>query len=100
MEPAVQMNIGGIKCDTPDCDFRDDTVKVEDYAQWLNKPCEKCGGNLLTEADYKNTQRIIQFVNLLNKFSPPADPSEEKAVLRMEMNGTGKVGMEIKPLED
>lgn len=29
MKKALEMNIGGIKCDNPNCDFNDMTVKFE-----------------------------------------------------------------------
>jgi len=44
------LNISGIKCDH--CDFKDETVEFKDYGLWLNKPCPKCGENLLTREDY------------------------------------------------
>ena len=46
--------IGGIKCDNPSCDFRDESIPVEDYKNWLNKPCPICGSNLLTK-NFTNT---------------------------------------------
>lgn len=58
---------GGIKCDNPECCYADETVKVEDYKDWLNKPCPECGSNLLTQADYDNVQMLIKVAKLLNK---------------------------------
>lgn len=52
---AVEVYVRGIKCDNSTCGFKDDTVKFEEYEQWLNKPCPKCGANLLTEEDYAST---------------------------------------------
>ena len=59
-----------IVCDNPACDYVDteaDFDKLEDY---LNKPCPKCGENLLTEEDLKNHQLVIataQFINSLTE---------------------------------
>lgn len=94
MDKAVQMKIGGIKCDTKGCDYHDDTVKVEDYADWLNKPCPKCNGNLLTQADYDNVQMMINIVNSLNKIYSPPTEDEELVKLHIEMDGTGKMDIE------
>ena len=38
MEKAVKMNISGIKCDNPNCDFVDMSVKFENYDKWLIEP--------------------------------------------------------------
>lgn len=98
MDKAVQMKIGGIKCDSQGCDYRDDNVKVEDYADWLNKPCPKCNGNLLTQDDYDNTQMIINIVNMMNSIYALPNEDEELYSLKIEMNGTGKMDMDIKKL--
>jgi len=49
----MKEKIKGIKCDNPDCDFVDDSVTWDDYdktvSEWLNRPCPKCGTNLLTQ---------------------------------------------------
>ena len=57
-----------IKCDNPNCDYHIDDVSIElkDLKEYVNKPCPKCGRNLLTERnynDYKNMYNIINFVN-------------------------------------
>lgn len=60
-----------VKCDNPSCDYSvlnenkdPNNPKLEEY---LNKPCPKCGENLLTEKDYKDFLRMMKFVNLINK---------------------------------
>jgi hypothetical protein len=50
--PNFLYRITGIKCDNPKCDFVDKSVTSDDYELWLNKPCPKCGENLLTEDDF------------------------------------------------
>ena len=65
---VVKANISGIKCDNKECSYRDDSVKFEDYGNWLNKPCPECGSNLLTESDYVAVLRMVKIVNKLNKF--------------------------------
>lgn len=44
------VKVTGIKCDTDGCDYHnDDVIK---YRKWINKPCPKCGANLLTVKDF------------------------------------------------
>ena len=68
---AVDYKIGGIKCDNPDCDFKDMTVEFKDYSAWLNKPCPKCGANLLTQADLETSKALIKIVNIVNMLAKP-----------------------------
>lgn len=96
MENALDLVIKGIKCDNPDCDYNDMSVKVEDYKDWLNKPCPKCGENLLTKKDYKNTKRLIAFTKIMNKILPKCKPEDKKANMRIDMNGTGEMKFDIK----
>ena len=64
----VELHCNGIKCDH--CDYKDNSVKVEDYKDWLNKPCPKCGENLLTQEDYNNALYLIEATNLINEIPP------------------------------
>ncbi len=91
MQPVV-LKIEGIKCDNPDCDFKDDSVVYEDYKVWLNKPCPKCGTNLLTEADLKAVKKLKKFANIVNFFLRPfikPDINVKRKTVDVEMNGTG-----------
>jgi len=95
MENALDLSIHGIKCDNIDCDFVDMEVKVEDYDKWLNKPCPKCGTNLLTQEDFDNTQLIISLVNTMNKILPQDKNNEGKVEMNIEMDGTGEMNFKI-----
>ena len=48
----MMANISGLKCDNPDCDYKDDTIDSVDYEQHIDKPCPDCGESLLTQDDY------------------------------------------------
>lgn len=93
MKDALELDIHGIKCDA--CDYRDDEVKVEDYDKWLNKPCPKCGANLLTEADYNNVKMLIAITNSFNGIFPQREDDEEVSTMSIEMNGTGDINLEV-----
>lgn len=90
MNKAIKHTIKGIKCDNPECDYINPDVKFEDYKQWLNKPCPKCGCNLLTETDYMNVKLLAKIVGVINKVIPPTK-NEDIIKVNVEMDGTGKM---------
>ena len=49
----------GIKCDNTKCDYIDLSVKFEEYPKWIDKPCPKCGTNLLTQEQYNEANSAI-----------------------------------------
>lgn len=63
----VEMNCSGIKCDH--CDWRDDSVSVDDYGQWVNRTCPKCGEVVLTEKEYNDVMKMKQAVDIINSMS-------------------------------
>lgn len=89
---ALKMNIKGIKCDNISCDFKDMSVKFEDYDKWLNKPCPLCGCNLLTKEDYNKCKTIMKAAKLLNNLiKVPKNYNGEddlKANFTFEKDGT------------
>lgn len=98
MRDAVELNIGGIKCDV--CDYVDMTVKVQEYPEWLNKPCPKCGANLLTEEDFNNVQAMLQLTSMFNQIFPKQE-GEETVKVSAKMNGTGAIEFQWgKPQKD
>jgi hypothetical protein len=68
-QPNVVVSSGGVKCDNKSCDYIDKTATVERYSEYLNKPCPKCGENLLTEEDYKLAQQLNALANFINSLS-------------------------------
>ncbi len=84
----------GVKCDNPACDFRDKTAKYEDRLSWLNRPCPKCGQNLLTEKDLRAMEFMLTLVGIINIITKPFAKlfeSDKKTILSVDMDGTGKV---------
>lgn len=92
------LEIKGIKCDNDSCDYEDHSVTKHQYKEYLNKPCPKCGSNLLTEADMK-TVRILDLVfnnivfKLINAFFGLF--SKNKAVGTIDMDGSGKFEVNV-----
>lgn len=89
MKDSLSLMIKGIKCDS--CDYRDDDVSFDDYPQYLNKPCPECGANLLTKSDLDATKKLIDAVEILNRFMPKAHDDEIEVRMPLHMNGTGKI---------
>ncbi|WP_298199568.1 hypothetical protein [Desulfosporosinus sp.] len=85
---AIKMNIGGIKCDNKECDFNYMAVKFEDYTDWLNKPCPKCGSNLLTEKDYFAVKAMFDITAMINETVPDV-PDEELCKMSVDFHGDG-----------
>lgn len=86
---------GGIKCDNPECDFADANVEIEDYINWLNKPCPICGSNLLTQQDYDNVHKILEAVNFVNENFEIVESEDKENTLSFHMNGSGEVVAEL-----
>lgn len=84
--PRIERKSGGLQCDSPTCDWTDPTVKVEDYQQWLNAPCPKCGENVLTQEDLDSVLNVIQMVDLIN--SLPEEGFEEFMNWSKSVGGT------------
>lgn len=94
-------SIGGIKCDNPKCDYKDDTVKVEDYPGYVNRPCPLCGWNLLNKKDFLALKIIISLCNVINRIAknvPDKKNVEEPnydVSMQVDFNGSGKPDMKI-----
>lgn len=84
--------IGGIKCDC--CGYRDDTVKYKDYRSWINRPCPRCGANLLTKADYKAARRLMRAVKIINLIPFRSSESQEYTKIRAVFKGGGSISLE------
>ena len=88
------LKIEGLKCDNIDCSYEDNTVTLNQYESYLNKPCPECSSNLLTEADLKSVKIMIALANnpvvkAIDKICGLLGSKEE--TLEVEMNGSGKV---------
>ena len=109
---VIKSNISGIKCDNPECSYRDDEVKYEDYINWVNKPCPECGSNLLTESDYHVVLKMVKAVNFINRLVTMVTPSflrkrvkpleemDKLTRVTVDLNGTGKAIVEIHEPEE
>jgi hypothetical protein len=65
----VEMDIGGLQCDNPTCDWVDMSISVEDYEEWVNGKCPICGEIVLTEDEYNQTKKLLLSVDMINNLS-------------------------------
>jgi hypothetical protein len=100
------LNVEGIKCDNPKCDYRDDSISWQNMELtiklFLNKPCPKCACSLLTEEDVRTMRRLAKMITITAKFTDMIPkwmlPKSWKKVvtLHSEMDGTGKCNLRRK----
>lgn len=95
MKEALEMNIGGLKCDNPSCDYINMDIKAEYYERYVNAKCPKCGEILLTQADYLNTKFLLEMVKVANKIFPKGDDDEEMVTMSVNMDGSGKMEFNV-----
>lgn len=65
-EKLIDIQVGGLKCDAEGCDYTDTDAKMEDYEQYVNAPCPKCGAPLLTEEDMAAVKQMHEMADLIN----------------------------------
>lgn len=97
---VAAVKISGIKCDTAGCDWSDDFVPSSDYQNWLNRPCPKCSGNLLTQKDLTAFINMISVVDKLNSWCNKWLPefllrmlSSNKKKHKIDMDGSGRINL-------
>ena len=60
-----------IVCDNPKCDYTVPNTTGNPYIdsiQYVNKPCPKCGENLLTIEDYTTYNKTMKIIKWVNKY--------------------------------
>ena len=95
MDELAKIIGGGLKCDNVNCDYVNMDVEINDYKNWVNKPCPLCGSNLLTEQDFAAVLAIQSIVNNINKTKSDNLHNEEDCInLTFRFDGTGNVDVE------
>lgn len=91
MTEAVVLDIKGIKCDAPGCDYVDDKAEFGDGMKWLGAPCPLCGASLLTVEDYTAIQLIKSAIALTNAEVGPVTGEGGRHSIPITLNGTGEI---------
>ncbi len=58
-----------LKCDNEKCGYVE-SVPMDKWMEYINKPCPKCGENLLTIEDYNNALQVMMMAGFINSLSP------------------------------
>lgn len=99
MKDSMNLVGCGLKCDNPSCDFVDISIVIEDYDNWLNVPCPKCGTNLLTKEDLDAVKKIIALSKLVQASEYVNKGVDGEATLHFNFDGTGNVEMSIEQIK-
>lgn len=86
----IIINVKGLKCDNPDCNYSDMSIQYEEYEKYINAKCPKCGSILLTEKDYKKLKSLEVAARIINKIPFP-NFGNKYTTYTGHMNGTGKI---------
>lgn len=99
--PVIEIRkMGGLKCDNPSCDWRDMSIKTQDYKKYIDYKCPKCGENVLTKKDYRVFKFMIRLIKVINFILPKRIPDKNKdAIMTCEFNGNGKLSTRIEKLK-
>ena len=95
MKEQVNVKIEGIKCDNPGCDYVDTLVNVDNFKEWVNRPCPKCGEILLNDFDYKFAKFSIGISKVVNKILPKRKDDAPDAVMTITKEYDGKLKCHI-----
>lgn len=91
-EPAVILKINGLKCDAEGCDFKDEDAYPDERS--LNRPCPKCGANLLTEADLANVRLLQYIAHSVNVKMGPSPDGCKRESIHCVMDGSGSLTLQ------
>ena len=86
MKKNIEVYGGGLKCDNPECDYVNMDIPRNEYEKWVNKPCPKCGENLLTEEDYMKSQFLESLIDMVNEMNLDIDPDEPQATMTVDVH--------------
>lgn len=67
MSKKLDFHIQGLQCDNSNCDYSNPDIPFEQYEQFVNCPCPKCGQLLLTPQAYKMCVAMKSMGELVNK---------------------------------
>jgi len=66
----VEYDVYGLKCDTPSCNFIDDSIQFKDYLKHVGQTrCPKCNSLLLTHEHQERIFTIMKYVKVFNRIT-------------------------------
>lgn len=88
----MDFNISGLKCDNPSCDYSNPDIPFEQYEQFINCPCPKCGQSLLTPQAYKMCVAMKNMGQFITKITGGEKENSSKVEVPLDMDEYGHVG--------
>lgn len=97
----MELNIFGLKCDAPACNYEDRSIKFEQYEEYINHPCPDCGAPLLTQADYDTTMQIVNMAKLASKlgFDKGSSDGDKMYKMNVQLDGSGIPKFDVKEIK-
>lgn len=88
-EKAIKIKASNIRCDAEGCNYISGPVTVQAAIQYINKPCPRCGSNLLTATDYWLMRGFLLLVGIFNKI---ITVKTDKQIQKAEVSAKAKDG--------
>lgn len=82
-----ELEIQGLKCDNPTCNWEDRTIAFEDYEKYINHVCPECGESVLTPEDHQLALTLVEaFENFKLQMADFNSFSAEEETVRIKMH--------------
>lgn len=92
------LKFNGLKCDH--CDWEDKDIPYAEFEGWVDKPCPKCGENVLTQEDYNQVKELVEVITKAMETVKNMSP-EERAELEANAPKTpvniASIGFSLEP---
>ena len=82
-QPHVTVLGLGVHCDH--CGWEQAVEKID--RSWVDKPCPKCGANLMTEEDYLKSEFMMTAIEAINKMELPPELAQGERFITRLSNG-------------
>lgn len=69
MKEVIQIRTGGLKCDNKSCNWKDTSIPFEEFSNWVNASCPKCGEIVLSVKDFENVVKVNTIVSMFNSMT-------------------------------
>ena len=83
----------GLKCDNPNCDYVDPNIPFEEYGNYVNYPCPKCGQPLLTPQAYEMCLKLKSMGDFLTELTGDANENDTELRVSLDMDKDGNIGI-------
>ena len=90
---------GRVNCDTPGCGFSAEITDSE-LPQWLNKPCPKCGENLLTQEDFDSVSRLLHVIDQAGSIAKALNLPDKNVIVKAKTNTKGGINIDVSDIMD